>query len=234
MANTTLLPAEHDTGSTVPRPFGEKMIENVQWLGYGSFLIKGSPKIYINPWRTARTDIPADIILISHHHYESCSIADIERLRADHTVILAPERVAQEIPGCTILRAWQSMTFGRVCIKAVPAYHPTDPLHSQKDGGLGFVISMNFYDLYYAGDTGLTPELLSVRPDIAILPIDGEGTLNAEEAAEAVAAMRPRIAIPCNWGTGAEAATRVDAGRFESAIRALSPNVQVLVLKPER
>lgn len=234
MENSQTGVEELNHASPVLLSSGVKMIENVQWLGHGSFLIKGSPRIYINPWRTARADQPADLILIGHHHYESCSIADIERLRDEHTIILAPERVAHEIPGCTVLRAWQSVTIGRACIKAIPAYHPTDWHHSRTDGGLGFVVSMNFYDLYYAGDTGLTPEMLTIRPDIAILPIDGEGTLNADEAAQAVAAMRPRIAIPCNWGTGAEAATRVDAGRFESAVRAAAPDVQVLLLRPER
>jgi L-ascorbate metabolism protein UlaG (beta-lactamase superfamily) len=188
------------------------MIEQIQWLGHSSFVIHGSPTIYINPWRVTGAQ-PADIILISHDHHENFSVADIRKLRCEHTRVITNERVAAEVDGCTVLRAWQSASVGRACIKAVPAYSPHDPRHALEHGGLGFVISINFYDIYYAGDTQLIPEMESIRPDIAILPIDGNGTMTPEEAARAVAQMRPRWAIPCNYDNS----TRVNAHIFERA-----------------
>jgi L-ascorbate metabolism protein UlaG (beta-lactamase superfamily) len=185
------------------------MLDCIRWLGHSSFVIHGSPTIYINPWRTTRAEHPADVILISHDHYENFSMADIEKLRGPETRIIANERVANELEGCTVLRPWQSVSVGRACIKAVPAYSPSDPRHAQADGGLGFVISINYYDIYYAGDTQLIPEMESLKPDIAILPVDGNGTMTADDATLAVAQMHPRWAIPCNWNSGNRASAHI-------------------------
>ncbi|MBC8098683.1 MAG: MBL fold metallo-hydrolase, partial [Armatimonadetes bacterium] len=102
---------------------------------------------------------------------------------------------------------------------AVPAYSLNDPRHALDEGGLGFVISLNFYDIYYAGDTGVIPEMQRLQPDIAILPIDGaNGTLSVEQAVEVVKQMRPRTVLPCNWGAGGEGATPQDAQRFKDLV----------------
>ncbi len=191
------------------------MIDNIQWMGHGSFLIQGSPLIYINPWRIARSTFHADIILIGHDHYDHCSQGDIEKLRGPDTIIISNSKVAEEVEGCHVLRPWQSLTIDRACIKAVPAYSPDDWRHPLSDGGLGFIISINYYDIYYAGDTQIIPEMSCIRPDIAILPIDGSGTMTVEEASEVVRQMRPRWALPANWGNTAEGASRLDALAFQ-------------------
>lgn len=195
------------------------MIDRIQWLGHGSFLIQGPPFIYINPWRITGHVFHADVVLISHDHYEHCSPADVDKLRGKNTQIITNERVAQDIPGSTVIRPWQSMTIDRTSIKAVPAYSPNSLIHLLQDGGLGFVISMNYYDIYYAGDTQITPEMHRIHPDIAILPIDGSGTLTVQEAAEAVDILRPRWVIPSNWDKRTGSATPLDVLRFRDAVR---------------
>lgn len=197
------------------------MLDCIRWLGHSSFVIHGSPTIYINPWRTTRAEQPADVILISHERYENFSLADIEKLRGPDTRIITNERVAAELEGCTVLRPWQSISIGRACIKAVPAYSPALPVHQ---GGLGFVISVNYYDIYYAGDTQLIPEMEQLKPDIAILPIDGNGTMNPDDATRAVAQMKPRWTIPCNWNSG----TRANAHIFQ---RQSSSHTEVILLQ---
>src|SRR5690606_29303173 len=127
----------------------------------------------------------------------------------------------------TILRAWQSMIVDRACIKGVPAYSPNDWRHPLDSGGLGFVISMNLYDVYYAGDTQLIPEMASLHPDVAILPIDGRGTMKVDDAVQAVRQMRPRWVIPSNWGAGSEGASRLDAMAFK---REAEQHTEVVIL----
>jgi L-ascorbate metabolism protein UlaG (beta-lactamase superfamily) len=185
------------------------MINQIQWLSHGSFFIHGPPLIYINPLRVTRTTFHADVILISHHHNEHFSLADINKMRGEQTRIFGNETVAREIEGCELLRPWQSVVIERAGIKAVPAYSPSGWQHPLADGGLGFVISLNYYDIYYAGDTQIIPEMAHIRPDIAILPIDGNGTLTVNEAAEVVKQMRPRWVIPCNWGAANQADIRL-------------------------
>lgn len=191
------------------------MLERIQWLGHGSFVIQGPPIIYINPWRVARNTFFADVILVSHDHYDHYSPADVNKLRGPQTRVVSNEHVAAEIERCDILRPWQSLSVDRASIKAVPAYSPNDLAHPQSSGGLGFVVSLNFYDIYYAGDTQTIPEMDRIHPDIAILPIDGHGTLTVEEAVEVVKKMRPRWVIPSNWGPGTEGASTVDAQNFK-------------------
>lgn len=175
------------------------MIDRIQWLGHGSFRIEGPPLIYVSPWRVVRAAFHADAILIGHDHYEHFSPADIEKLRGPETIIVSNEKVTGMVEGSTLLRPWHSLTIDRARITAIPAYSPDDYRHAEAEGGLGFVISVNFYDIYYAGDTGIIPEMDRIHPDIAILPIDGNGTLTVDEAAEVVKKMRPRYVIPANW-----------------------------------
>ncbi|MBC7870960.1 MAG: MBL fold metallo-hydrolase [Chitinophagaceae bacterium] len=194
------------------------MIDRIQWLGHGSFIIQGPPLIYINPWRVVRSVFHADVILVSHDHYEHCSLADIEKLRGEETLIIGNEKVARQIEGCKVLRPWQSITVEPASIKAVPAYSTKKLLHPIEDAGLGFVISLNFFDIYYAGDTEDIPEMERIKPDIAILPIDGNGTLNVADAVEVVKKMRPRWVIPSNWGSVGDSATHLDAQAFKEAV----------------
>ncbi len=185
------------------------MIDQIKWLGHGSFFIQGPPLIYINPSLVARNTFLADVILVGHHHDEHFSLASIDKLRGAQTQIFTNEYLAKEIEGSTVLRPWQSVMVERAGIKAIPAYSPNGWQHPQSNGGLGFIISVNYYDIYYAGDTQIIPEMASIRPDIAILPIDGNGTLTVQEAVEVVKQMRPRWVIPCNWGPGTQADARL-------------------------
>jgi L-ascorbate metabolism protein UlaG (beta-lactamase superfamily) len=194
------------------------MIDRIRWLGHGSFVIEGPPLIYINPWRITRVTFHADVILLGHDHYEHFSPVDIEKLRGEHTIILGNEKIVQMVNGATLLRPWHSMILDRARITALPAYSPNDHRHPIQDGGLGFLISLNFYDIYYAGDTKITPEMERIQPDIAILPIDNNGTLDVNEAVEVVRKLRPRYVYPANWGAGGESASRQDAEDFKEKL----------------
>jgi L-ascorbate metabolism protein UlaG (beta-lactamase superfamily) len=201
------------------------MIDQIQWLGHGSFAILGSPLIYINPWRVTRTARSADVILIGHDHYEYCSPADIAKLRGPNTQVIGSSRAAQQIEGCQVLRPWQSISVGRACIKGIPAYSVANG--SPENGSLGFVISVNYFDIYYAGHTGVIPEMGALHPDIAILPINGSATMTASEAARVTTQMQPKWVIPCNWGFSASSTNRVDASIFA---REVGNRAQVMLL----
>jgi len=194
------------------------MIDRIQWLGHGSFLIQGPPLIYINPWRVASSTFHADVILISHDNYDLCSVADVNKLRGENTIVLGNEAVQEQIDDVELLRPWQARTFDRASIKGIPAYSIKSMRYPKEAGGLGFVISLNFYDIYYAGNTEMTPEMERIQPDIAILPINGDGALDVPGAVDVVKKMHPRWVIPSHWGSVGEGATREDAKAFKDAI----------------
>jgi L-ascorbate metabolism protein UlaG (beta-lactamase superfamily) len=178
------------------------MIDRIAWLGHGSFRIQGPPLIYINPWRAARGPVPADVILVSSDQYEHCSPADIDKLRGPQTKVVANAAAAELIgPEALVLRPWQSLNVGSARITAVPAYTFTHH-HPVSRGGLGFVISVDYYDVYYAGCTDMVPDLSCVHADVAILPVGaGQGTLDQEGAVELVSRMKPKWVIPSHWGS---------------------------------
>lgn len=207
------------------------MIDRIQWQGHGSFVIQGSPLIQIAPWRVVTGRSCPDIILIGHDRYDHCSPADVEKIRGENTHILGSENVADIIPHTTVLRPWQSISIGRANIKAIPAYSPDGLRQSQPNKSLGFVISMDYYDIYYVGDSQIIPEMAFLHPDILLLPIDGYGHLSVDEAVQAVDKLKPRWTIPYNWGGAGKEATALDAHSFKSRVGDAS-EVMLLPVSP--
>ena len=193
------------------------MIDQIQWLGHASFRIQGPPLIYVNPWRVARNAFHADAIIVTNDLFDHCSPADIEKLRGPDTVIIASESAADALGGdVTVLRPWQCMNIGEACITAVPAYTFTEHYPVSK-GGLGFVFSIDYYDIYYAGVTDWLPELERLRVDIAILPVAaGPGTLNQDRMLALVDVMEPEWVVPSHWGTFG--GTHLDVQAWERAL----------------
>ena len=201
------------------------MLDQIHWLGNSSFQIDTTPVIYINPWRIAAPSAPAEIILIGSDKHDCCSLPDVAKLRGPNTRIIACERAAAELPGAEILRPYQTISLGRLSIKGLPALDTLTP--GTASGALGFVISINYYDIYYAGDTHFIPEMAALRPDVVILPVDG-AVMTADEAARAIASMRPRWAIPCKWNS----VNRVNALRFQEQASAASSDSQIVLMQP--
>ena len=196
------------------------MIDRIDWLGHGSFVIQGPPLIYINPWRIARSAFLADVILVSNDQYDHCSPADVEKLRGPQTVVVGNETAADVLDDALVLRSWQSVNVGDARITAVPAYTFSDYYPVSK-GGLGYVISLDTYDIYYAGTTDFVPELAHIRCDVAILPLAaGPGTLNLERAVELVRSLQARWVIPSHWGT--YGGTTLDVQALERMLRGIA------------
>ncbi|NDJ86891.1 MAG: MBL fold metallo-hydrolase [Chloroflexi bacterium] len=197
------------------------MIEHIHWLGHASFRIEGPPCIYIDPWRIPDGAPPADVILISHEHYDHCSVRDIEKLSQPHTRIITgigAARLLRREFDVEVLRAWQSVNVDQANIKALPAY-TFDEYHPPHRGDVGFMISMRFYDIYYAGDTDFIPELARLGCDVAILPVSGkEGTMTIDAAKQLVRAMRPSYVIPSHYGS-VDGGTKLDAKALETALQ---------------
>ncbi|MFH1571246.1 MAG: MBL fold metallo-hydrolase, partial [Gemmatimonadota bacterium] len=80
--------------------------------------------------------------------------------------------------------------------------------------------------IYHAGDTDVIPEMDSLEVDIALLPVSGTYVMTPEEAAQAAAAIQPKIAIPMHLGRG------IGEPGYADRFRQLSP-VPVEVLPME-
>jgi L-ascorbate metabolism protein UlaG (beta-lactamase superfamily) len=199
-----------------------EMLEKIFWLGHSSIRIAGEKVIYIDPWKIGGGK--ADLILISHSHFDHLSVEDVEKIRKPETVILTtPDSAAKLAGDVREIRPGDAVTVKGIRVEAVPAYNtirmrsPGVPFHPREEGWLGFVVTAGGKRIYYAGDTDLTPEMKDVRADIAILPVGGTYTMNAEEAAELANLLRPEEAIPIHWGDIVGSAA--DAERFKALCR---------------
>ncbi|MCY4466520.1 MAG: MBL fold metallo-hydrolase [Chloroflexi bacterium] len=205
------------------------MLDRIKWQGGGSFRIDGEPTIQIAPWRVVRQASPPDIILIGHDRFDHCSPADVAKLRGIQTKVIGSRRVAEIIEDTIVLRAWQSIRLSNATIRAVPAISRRADQSASSIGSLGFVVSIDYYDIYYVGDSKLAPGMEVLQPDIALLPIDVNGRLSLDEALELVALLQPRWAIPYNWGGTGSQATEMDARSFQSRV---GEGTEVRLLQP--
>lgn len=196
------------------------MIDYIEWLGHASFRINTPLTIYIDPWRVPPDSPPADVILISHDHYDHFSPTDIEQLTTPRTRIVTNQRVTAQLghtQGVRVLRPWQSINIGPANIKTTPAY-TRDAYHPATREDLGFVIALNRYDIYYAGDTDFVPPLRSLRCDIAILPVSArEGLMTVEETVGFVQSLQPLYVLPSHYGSS-EGGTFLDARALQTAL----------------
>jgi L-ascorbate metabolism protein UlaG (beta-lactamase superfamily) len=160
--------------------------------------------LYIDPWGTASDDPPADVILITHAHFDHFQPREIERLLTPETKILAPSDVAKELEGdVTPVVPGQTHEVAGVKVETVPAYNIVEErldMHPRRNRWVGYVLELEGHTYYHAGDTDALPELESLTTDVAMVPIGGTYTMDWQEAAGFVKAMEPQVAVPMHFG----------------------------------
>ena len=198
------------------------LFERLHWLGHASFRLDGPPTIYFYPWKLKGRHPQADVILVSHEHSDHCSLEDVKRISGPGTVIIANSGAAKKLRGdVRTLRPGERTTVGEVEIEAVPAYNvnkfrsPGVPFHPKEAEHVGYVVTVQGERLYFAGDTDHIPEMSNLQCDVALLPIGGKYTMDAEEAAQAAKNIGPRVVVPMHWGSGV-VGTLADVERFRS------------------
>ena len=172
-------------------------MDNIHWLGHASIKITGSKVIYVDPWKIKGE--PADLILITHSHYDHCSADDIKKVTKESTVIVAT--ADSNLEAAKVVKPGDTLDIDGVKIEAVPAYNLGKPFHPKSNNWVGYVITVDGKRIYVAGDTDKIPEMHDLKEiDVALLPIGGTYTMNAEEAAEAAQMFNPKVVVPIHWG----------------------------------
>jgi L-ascorbate metabolism protein UlaG (beta-lactamase superfamily) len=195
------------------------------WLGHDGFRIQNGQVVYIDPFKIEGGGAKADILLVSHEHSDHCNPEDLSKVVSPNTVVVAHAQSKGELSKLKakelkVIKPGDRLTIGDVGIEVVPAYNvnkfrePGKPFHPKDDGKLGFVVTVKGVRIYHAGDTDHIPEMKSIRPDIALLPVSGTYVMTAQEAAEAAASINPKIAIPMHYG--AIVGDKKDAEKFKS------------------
>ncbi len=178
------------------------MSVEIRWIHHASFRIASEATVlYIDPWKLPETPHDADVVFVSHSHYDHCSPGDIARVSKDDTAIVTPAETIEKLHAANAVDPGERIYIKDVHIEAVAAYNIAKSFHPRGHHWCGAVFTLAGQRIYYAGDTDLIPEMSDLKDvDVALLPVGGTYTLNASEAAGACEAIACKAAIPYHWG----------------------------------
>jgi L-ascorbate metabolism protein UlaG (beta-lactamase superfamily) len=206
------------------------------WLGHDGYklILSGKTIIYIDPYQISKSHHnknDADIILISHNHFDHLSMDDLRHIIGNNTTIVSAKECIDQLRNVRAAETkgvapGEKLTVLGVPIETVAAYNTNKHFHPKADGKVGFIITLNNMRIYHSGDTDEIPEMSATEPDVALVPVSGTYVMTAEEAARAVnEKIKPKkLAIPMHYGS--IVGSKKDAVKFKELVTACP--VQIL------
>jgi L-ascorbate metabolism protein UlaG (beta-lactamase superfamily) len=188
-------------------------MENIKWFGHASFSFTdaNANKIYyVDPFDLTASELEkADLVFVTHAHYDHFSQVDINKLLKSDTVIVAPLDILGKIDRDDALKLAvepnKSYEVKGFKFQTIPAYntHP-DKLnfHPKSNNWVGYIFELNGKKIYHAGDTDFIPEMKGLKDltlDVAMLPMDGHYCMTVEEAAQAANAICAKVTVPMHY-----------------------------------
>lgn len=162
--------------------------------------------IYFDPFKIEEESHDADIIFITHNHYDHFDKDSINKVINDNTIVVAPLSMKSDINlikfrDYVYLNPNDETKVEDINVRAIPAYNLNKPFHARTNNWLGYLISYNGTSYYIAGDTDKTMDNERLECDFALIPIGGHYTMDVDEAAELLKVMNPKVVIPTHYGS---------------------------------
>src|SRR5438552_10073956 len=181
------------------------MLDAFTWYRQSALKWKGRGlTVHIDPWGTPEGDDPADLLLITHAHFDHFQPDEIARLSKTGTVLVAPHDIASQLSGdVRAIRPGETIEGAGLEIHAVPAYNARPErleMHPRDNNWVGFVLDLGGTRTYLAGDTDHIPEMADIRTDLAFVPVGGTYTMDVAEATGAIQAIDPKTGVPYHFG----------------------------------
>ena len=197
------------------------------WLGHDGFRIIAEGKtIYIDPYQLSKAQHnknDADIVFVSHNHFDHLSMDDLKHVVGKKTKIVAAKECIEQLKriGASELKGvgpGDKIAVQGLPVEAIAAYNTNKKFHPKADGKVGFVFTVGDIRIYHTGDTDDIPEMSNTKPDIALVPVSGTYVMTAEEAARAVnEKIKPKkLAIPMHYGS--IVGNEQDAAKFKQLV----------------
>ena len=208
------------------------MLENIEVLYHSSIRISKNKVIYIDPFKIDKNYNDADIVFITHDHFDHYSEEDIDKVINENTTIIIPEELLTKIlrkginknAVITVESNKEYMVQG-IKFETIPAYNTNKTFHPKENDWVGYIITLDGIRYYIAGDTDITEENRKVKCDVAFVPVGGTYTTDFKEAAQLINEIQPKIAVPIHYGS--VVGTKQDATDF---IKLLHPSIKGIIL----
>lgn len=183
------------------------MLENISIIHHSSIKFSDNIKIYFDPYEINENNNDADIIFITHNHYDHYSENDIKKIYNANTKFIIPKDLEKELLNLGIKKEnivtvvpCNNYNVLDISFKTIPAYNINKPFHPKENNWVGYLINYNNFTYYIAGDTDITEDNKLIKCDVAFLPIGGKYTMNYKEAAELTNIIKPKIVVPIHYG----------------------------------
>ena len=208
------------------------MLKNIEVLYHSSIRINKEKTIYIDTFKIDRNYNDADIVFITHDHYDHYSEEDIDKVINENTTIIIPEELLTKLlrkginkNAIITVEPNKNYMVQGIKFETISAYNTNKTFHPKENGWVGYIIIINGIRYYIAGDTDITEENKQVKCDVAFVPVGGTYTMDFKEAASLINEIKPKIAIPIHYGS--IVGTEQDAIDF---IRLLHPEIKGIIL----
>ena len=168
--------------------------------------------MYFDPFNIPKEYHDADIVFITHSHYDHFSPVDIAKATNTKTTLVITSDLVDKVNGnYIVVEPNKEYTVKGISFKTIPAYNVNKNYHKREYNWVGYLVSAS-KTYYIAGDTDIIEESKKIRCDIAFLPIGGTYTMDYKEASTLAAIINPKVVIPTHYSI---VGSREDAIKFK-------------------
>lgn len=208
------------------------MLENIEVLTHSSIRINKNKMIYIDPFRVEKSYNDADLVFITHDHYDHYCEEDIDKVKKADTVFIVPKDLSVKLlkrgirQDCIIeIEPNQTKRALGIRFEAIPAYNVNKRFHPKENDWIGYIIEIDGIRYYIAGDTDINEYNRKVKCDVAFVPVGGTYTMDSKEAVQLINEIEPKIAVPIHYGS--IVGTNQDAINF---VKLLNSGIKGIIL----
>lgn len=208
-------------------------LSNITVNTQSSIRIGGSKVLYFDPYLIPAAAHDADLIFITHEHYDHFEPESIAKLKKEETLLVAPESMKKKAlsesgmaeENCLFYQSGESFEAGGVAVETIPAYNKLKPFHPKGKKWQGYVVTLDDIRYYVSGDTDVNEDIKKVHCDVALIPVGGFYTMDWKQGAEYIAQLKPQAVIPTHYGS--IVGNKTDGEDFRKMLEGLDGNIRV-------
>ena len=186
---------------------------------HSSIKVESDKITYFDPFLIEEESHDADIIFITHDHFDHFSIDDIKKIEKEDTVFVIPDNMYNLLGGenVVVLNPNEKTEIEEYEVVTLPSYNVGKQFHPKEKGNLAYIVTIEGQRVFVAGDTDSNPDNENIKVDIALVPVGGKYTMDYKEAANLINKIKPKKAIPTHYGTN-DIGDKKDGERFKELV----------------